>query len=269
VRAIFCRLSYVKFSHGKMPGDLVMYHALKTACSGDILPGMGQAQQSDTTIAAAGDGRLLREKVYDQLRAEMISCVLPPGTEIRENELALRFGVSKSPVRDALMRLEREGLVITLPRQGYRVAPVSLADVQDMFHLRDALEQACMERIVRRASDEQLAQLDPFRHYRAADWQDGFVAYNREFHRTLARIAGNGRMRDQLIDLIDQMERAVQLSVSSLKKGDPQSLVDEHIELIDALQARQTARAQRLAARHVGEAGKRVVQAMSRVVIAG
>ena len=223
----------------------------------------------DPSGAAAADGRLLREKVYDQLRVEMISCALPPGTEIRENELALRFGVSKSPVRDALMRLEREGLVITLPRQGYRVAPVSLADVQDMFHLRDALEQACMERIVRRANDEQLAALDAFKRYDPADWPGGFVAYNREFHRTLARTAGNARMRDQLIDLIDQMARAVQLSVSSLKKGNPQSLVDEHVEIINALQGRQASRAQRLASRHVGEAGKRVVQAMSRVVIAG
>ena len=225
----------------------------------------------DTAVlnAPTGDSRLLREKVYDQLRAEMIGCVLAPGTEIRENELALRFGVSKSPVRDALMRLEREGLVITLPRQGYRVAPVSLVDVQDMFHLRDALERACMERIVRRASDAQLASLDAFRSFSAAAWPGGFIAYNREFHRTLARIAGNARMRDQLIDLIDQMERAVHLSVSSLKAGDPQSLVDEHCRLIDALQAREASRAQRLASRHVGEAGKRVVQAMSRVVIAG
>lgn len=221
------------------------------------------------TLTAATDSRLLREKVYDELRADMISCRLAPGTEIRENELAARFGVSKSPVRDALMRLEREGLVITLPRQGYRVAPVSLADVQDMFHLRDALEQACMERIARRASDEQVAELDRFRRFDATDWPGGFVAYNREFHRTLARIAGNPRMRDHLIDLIDQMERAVQLSVSSLKKGDPQSLVDEHAELIDALQARQAARAQRIVSRHIGEAGKRVMQAMARVVIAG
>ena len=218
--------------------------------------------------AAANDSRLLREKVYDALRADMISCRLAPGTEIRESELAARFGVSKSPVRDALMRLEREGLVITLPRQGYRVAPVSLADVQDMFHLRDALEQACMERITRRASDEQLAELDFFRQFDATGWPGGFVAYNREFHRTLARIAGNARMRDHLIDLIDQMERAVQLSVSSLKKGDPQSLVDEHAELIAALQARQAARAQRIASRHIGEAGKRVMQALSRVVSA-
>ena len=219
--------------------------------------------------AAANDSRLLREKVYDELRADMISCRLAPGTEIRENELAQRFGVSKSPVRDALMRLEREGLVISLPRQGYRVAPVSLADAQDMFHLRDALEQACMERITRRATEEQLAELDRFRRFDAPVWQGGFVVYNREFHRTLARIAGNARMRDHLIDLIDQMERAVRLSVSSLKKNDPQSLVDEHVQLIDALQARQVARAQRLVSRHVAEAGKRVLQALSHVVVAG
>jgi DNA-binding GntR family transcriptional regulator len=216
----------------------------------------------------AGDGRLLRERVYDELRADMINCLLAPGTEIRENELAQRFGVSKSPVRDALMRLEREGLVITLPRQGYRVAPVSVADVQDMFELRDALEQATMERIVRRASDEQLAELDRFRRFDGAAWSGGFIAYNREFHISLARIAGNLRMRDQLLDLIDQMERAVQLSLSSLKKGDPLQVVEEHCRIIDALQARQAAKARRLASRHVSDAGERVLRAMSRMVIA-
>jgi DNA-binding GntR family transcriptional regulator len=215
-----------------------------------------------------GSSQLLREKVYDQVRAEIISCALPPGAEIREGELAQRFSVSKSPVRDALMRLEREGLVITTPRQGYRVAPVSLADIQDMFHLRNALEQACVERITRRATDEQLAALDGFRSFDANQWNGGFVAYNREFHRTLARLSANARMRDHLIDLIDQMERAVQLSVASLKQGNPKSVVDEHNEIIDVLQARQTARAQRLISGHVLSAGKRVVQAMSHVVVA-
>ena len=219
-------------------------------------------------LQPSADTRLLREKIYDELRADMISCRLAPGTETRENELAQRFGVSKSPVRDALMRLEREGLVITLPRQGYRVAPVSVADVQDMFHLREALERACMERIARRASDEELANLDRFRTYDGAVWDGGFVAYNRDFHRTLARISGNARMRDHLIDLIDQMDRAVQLSLSSLKKGDPKTVVKEHCQLIDALQAREVSRAQRLASRHVTEAGKRVLVALSRVVVA-
>lgn len=222
----------------------------------------------EASLAASGS-RLLRETVYAELRADVISCRLAPGTEIREAELAARFDMSKSPVRDALMRLEREGLVITLPRQGYRVAPVSLIDVLDMFHLRAALERACMERIVLHASDAQLAALDAFRHFDASAWDGGFVAFNRAFHRRIAELGGNARMRDHLIDLIDQMERAVQVSIASIKKGDPQVLVNEHAEIIDALQARALKRAQRLAEQHISAAGKRVSRAISKSLIAG
>ena len=213
--------------------------------------------------------RLLRETVYEQLRADMISCKLAPGAELREAELAARFDMSKSPVRDALMRLESEGLVITLPRQGYRVAPVSLTDVLDMFHLRAALERACMERIVLQASDEQLRELDAFRHFEASAWDGGFIAFNRAFHRRIAELGVNARMRDQLLDLIDLLERAVQVSVASMKKGDPQVLVNEHVEIIDALQARALKKAQRLAEQHIVAAGKRVSNAISRSLIAG
>jgi GntR family transcriptional regulator, rspAB operon transcriptional repressor len=222
----------------------------------------------DAPLATQGS-RLLRETVYAELRADVISCRLAPGTEIREAELAARFDMSKSPVRDALMRLEREGLVITLPRQGYRVAPVSLADVLDMFHLRAALERACMERIVERASDEQLTALDSFRTFDASAWDGGFVAFNRAFHRRIAELGGNARMRDQLIDLIDQMERAVQVSVASINKGDPKALVNEHAEIIEALQARALKRAQRLAEQHIAAAGKRVSRAISKSLVTG
>ena len=217
----------------------------------------------------ASGPRLLRESVYEQLRAEILHCTLAPGTEIREAELAARFAVSKSPVRDALMRLEREALVISTPRQGYRVAPISVADVQDMFHLRAALERACMERIVRQASGEQLATLEPFRRFHADDWDGGgFIAYNKAFHRSLAELATNVRMRDQLGDLIDQMERAVLVSLSNVKKGKPDSLVDEHCRIIDALQERKVRRAERLAEQHIAAAAKRVNDAISRMVIA-
>ena len=219
--------------------------------------------------SSVSSGRLLRETVYEQLRADMISCKLAPGAEIREAELAARFDMSKSPVRDALMRLEREGLVITLPRQGYRVAPVSLGDVLDMFHLRAALERACIERIVARASDEQLKSLDRFRRFVPKQWPGGFVAFNRAFHRRIAELGGNARMRDQLYDLIDQMDRAVQVSVSSIREGDPQVLVNEHAAIIDALQARDRKRAQRLAEHHVVAAGKRVGKAISNSLVAG
>ena len=213
--------------------------------------------------------RLLRESVYEQLRAEVITCKLGPGTELREAELAARFEMSKSPVRDALLRLAREGLVITLPRQGYRVAPISLNDVLDMFHLRAALERACMERIVLRASDEELRALDRFRQFDAAQSEGGFIAFNREFHRRIAELGGNARMRDHLHDLIDQLERAVQVSVANTRAGDPQPLVNEHAAIIDALQARDRRAAQRLAEQHITDAGKRVQKSISHSLIAG
>ena len=74
---------------------------------------------------------LLRVDIYQKLREEILSCELPPGADLREQNLAARFSVSKSPVRDALLRLERERLVTISPRQGYRVAPVSVADARD------------------------------------------------------------------------------------------------------------------------------------------
>ena len=213
------------------------------------------------------DGRLLRERVYEQLRHDILTCELMPGAEIREAELAARFEVSKSTVRDALISLEREGLVITIPRQGYRVAPVSISDMLDMFHLRAALERANMERIIRHASDEQLEALDQFKHFSASQWPDGFVSYNKSFHRRLAELGGNPRMRDQLIDLIDLMERAVQISVSNMNHGKPEALVAEHREIIEVIQSRSIKTAQRLAEQHVLAAGKRVSNAVSRGMI--
>lgn len=222
---------------------------------------------STTIEPIESDGRLLRERVYEQLRHDILACNLMPGAEIREAELAARFEVSKSPVRDALISLEREGLVITIPRQGYRVAPVSISDMLDMFHLRAALERANIERIIRNASDEQLEALNQFKSFNPEEWPDGFIGYNKKFHRLLADLGGNPRMRDQLIDLIDLMERAVQISVSNMNHGKPEALVAEHRAIIDVIQSRSVKAAQKLAEQHVLAAGKRVNNAVSRGMI--
>jgi DNA-binding GntR family transcriptional regulator len=220
-----------------------------------------------TTEPIEVDGRLLRERVYEELRHDILTCQVMPGAEIREAELAARFEVSKSPVRDALISLEREGLVITTPRQGYRVTPVSISDMLDMFHLRAALERASMERIIRHATDEQLQTLDVFKNFDEAQWPDGFVGYNKAFHRRLAELSENPRMRDQLIDLIDLMERAVLISVSNMNHGKPEALVAEHRQIIEVIQSRSIKSAQRLAEQHVLAAGKRVSNAVSRNMI--
>jgi DNA-binding GntR family transcriptional regulator len=213
--------------------------------------------------------QLMRSDLYTILRREILSCAIPPGAEIRDAEVAERFSVSRSPVRDALLRLEAEGLVLINPRKGYRAAPISIADARDLFAFRAVLEPACATGVAAEASEADLAGLDRFRAMEAAE-QGGpsdaaaFVHYNREFHLAIAALCGNRRLRETTVDLIEQFDRFVTVSISSDSDLQHAALIAEHCEIIDALQARDGKRAGRILARHAGRARKRVLAALSR-----
>ena len=103
---------------------------------------------------------LLRDNVYENLRSDILTCRLAPGDDMREQELAERYAVSRQPVREALLRLEREHLVTVQPRQGYRVNPISLADARDLLRFRLALEPACVAEAIENAPQDVLKALD-------------------------------------------------------------------------------------------------------------
>ena len=215
----------------------------------------------------AESANLIRERVYQRLRAEIISCALQPGAELHEGELAQRFAVSKSPIRDALVRLHAERLVLVQPRKGYRVMPVSLSDARDLFQFRATLENICARNGAASVSDEALGDLDRFR--RAEGWDDkgGFVAYNRAFHIAVAELCANRRMVTAVSDLIEQFDRVVTMSMSVLDRPETADVVAEHGAIIDALQARNGRRAGALLAQHIGRAEKRALSALERVAI--
>ena len=211
----------------------------------------------------------MRSDIYTILRREILSCAIPPGAEIRDAEFAERFAVSRSPVRDALLRLEGEGLVVINPRKGYRAAPISIADARDLFAFRAILEPACAVSVAAEASDAKLESLDRFRSmqdFEQADHDDGssFVRYNRDFHLAIARLCSNRRIRETTIDLIEQFDRFVTVSISREASRQHADLIAEHCEIIDALQARDGKRAGRILARHACRARKRVLAALSR-----
>jgi DNA-binding GntR family transcriptional regulator len=214
--------------------------------------------------------QLMRSDIYGVIRREILSCAIPPGAEIRDADIAERFSVSRSPVRDALLRLEAEGLVVISPRKGYRASPISIADARDLFEFRAVLEAACAANVAAEASDEAMRTLDRFRSMHdyaegEADAAPSFVRYNREFHLAIAQLCANQRIRLSTIDLIEQFDRLVTVSISSNEAGSQRdALIAEHCEIIDALQARDGRRAGRILARHAGRARKRVMAALSR-----
>src|SRR3981081_663185 len=156
---------------------------------------------------------LLRDNVYENLRSDILTCRWAPGDDRREQELAERYAVSRQPVREALLRLEREQLVTVHPRQGYRVntiplsgrrplVPPSVADAAALRRVRLALEPAGVAEAIENAPDEVLKALDDFRRF-AGNHED-FIAYNRAFHSALAHASGNRRTAAALWALTGQ-----------------------------------------------------------------
>lgn len=216
---------------------------------------------------------LIRDQIYATLRRELLDCTIAPGADILEPELSERFQSSRSPVRDALLRLEAEGLVVIHPRKGYQATPISISDADDLFDFRALLEPACAQNAVATATDEVIAGFDAFRSIDAYQASLGeaqpvaFVAYNRAFHVAVARAAANRRLREATLNVIEQFDRLVHVSLKQVDTSTHAALITEHGEIIDALQARDGRRAARILGNHVGRARKRVLRELARTAI--
>lgn len=102
----------------------------------------------------------LRELVFESLREAIIIGKLSPGERMMEIQLAEEMGVSRTPIREAIRKLELEGLVVMIPRKGAYVAGVSLKDIADVFEIRRALEGLAAELAAERASDEEFEEME-------------------------------------------------------------------------------------------------------------
>ena len=206
---------------------------------------------------------LIRDGVYENIRADILACVLMPGSRIFENDMAKRYNVSKSPVRDALLRLQEQGLIEVLPRKGYLIRPISIADAHDLYEMRILLEKSSIRRACEEASDEDLASLDQFR---SADNGDlvHWVSYNRNFHRRITELSGNTRMSRITAEIIDQFDRLTFVGVSNAASAvNPENFVEEHGKIIDALQARNRSQVTSLITKHITKSKKRLFAVLS------
>lgn len=182
-------------------------------------------------------------QIYASLRRQVITGQYRPGQRLVEGELARSWGVSKSPLREALKALQHEGLVEAIPRRGYVVTPITVKQVQDLFDLRFVLEREAAARAARSATPEQLEEIQRLvgTPYVVGDLesQSRFLAQNKAFHLAVARVTGNQRLVAVLERLLDELERLFHLGLDV--KDRAQDMVREHEELIAAIRARDIA----------------------------
>jgi GntR family transcriptional regulator, rspAB operon transcriptional repressor len=188
------------------------------------------------------------QRAYEEIKGEVLSGSLRPGDQIVIEDLCARLEMSRTPVREALLALEREGLVRIVPRHGYFVSEISYRQALDAYQLRFFLEPIATAMAAQRVTPEELAELRTLADVPRDGSEESFiraVEQNRAFHVRIAEISGNRRLAKTMADLLDDMKRLTYVELrTEHTEADWQ---EEHEHIVGALERRDP----KLAARAV------------------
>lgn len=227
-------------------------------------------------MVSAGDALLapshktLRDWVFECLRTSIVSGDLAPGQRIVEADLAKQLEVSKSPVREAILQLKQDGLVIDAPKgRGVVVAPLKANDVREIYAIREALEALAVRTIAANPTPERLAPLQAIltrmsEALATGNHQQQFEL-DVEFHGALCTAAGNRRLHDLFAGLRPDIQRIVLFAVNAmtLEGSDaPDRAYTEHETLLNAMGAGDPDSAQEALRRHFAGRAQRIAEAL-------
>lgn len=202
--------------------------------------------------------RQLKDTVYLQLRDDIVNGILPPGAMLREAELAARFGVSKTPLRDALVRLQKDGFVAIPPYRSAVVVGYSRTDLQEIYELRELLEGACARQAASSISADALAETARIMRASAECVAEGQVIPGMEddlaelldqFDLVMYAQSRNRRIDEMVGNIRGHIKR-----IGRLTTGIPGRLaksVPEHQAIYEAIVQRDGAAAEALMRRHI------------------
>jgi DNA-binding GntR family transcriptional regulator len=195
-----------------------------------------------------------------RIREMILEDELPPGTPIRERQLADRLGVSRTPLREALKILAAEGLVELEPRRGASVADPSPQEIRDLLELLGAIEAFAARLACVRAEPKDLRELRALQHEMVAAWLRGdhlgYFHRNQAIHRRIVELAGNRALSDCHRTLNARVYRA--RYICNLRTRRWEQAIREHEHILQALERRDGAAAARLLETHVLAAWERM-----------
>jgi DNA-binding GntR family transcriptional regulator len=202
----------------------------------------------ETTIKPA-------ETIYRTLKNEILRGVVEPGALLSESKLAKRFGVSRTPVREALSMLNNDRLISSLPQRGHQVRTIPFSEAMDAFRLRELLEVEAIRLAVNRISDEKITYLKQL--IENAKDNDLYVA-NYEFHTTIAKASGNRILAEYIEELLALMERILVVHPDFLKYSN--EAIRPEAEIVEALEKRDENAACEAMRRHIRDTMSKVLQ---------
>ena len=205
----------------------------------------------------------LREIVLEALKDAIVNGKLKPGERLMEQQVAEELGVSRTPVREAIRKLEIEGFIIIIPRKGAYVSDISLKDIAQVFEVRAAMEALAAGLAAQRIADDQMEKLERklVEVKNAVDNSDldNIIQFDTDFHEIIYDASRNDRLVQILNNLREQIQRYRTASLAS--PGRLKDTLREHQELVDAISTRNVALAQKVAKEHIENAENTILEA--------
>lgn len=234
-----------------------MKSASRARASRQISAGSGLLASPGTSPPAT-----LSERVYRALKRDIIHGVYQPGEALGEKELAEKYKGSRTPVREAAVRLQNERLLRIVPNRGYFVSQITLQVLNDVYEFRAAVESAAAELAAARgASPESLNKLlELTRVTCAPDDRKSCVAFieaDTAFHATIARMARNQMLLQAVSEARSQMERIMFAAIDIHYYGELPNR--EHLEIVEAIQSRDPQKARERMHNHIVKSKDKVL----------
>lgn len=209
------------------------------------------------------------ERVYETLRREILTLELEPSAPLDETALSARFELSRTPIREALVRLASERLVRSLPNRGAIVAPLGLGQIGAYFDALTLLQRVTTRLAARNhsAPDLEAVQSQQQRFAAAVHESDvlAMIEVNRDFHVAIAEAGNNTYYTDFYSRILDEGKRILRLYYASFHDQLPYAYVEEHERIIEAMKARDEEEADRLAHLHA----KQVIEQIRSFITSG
>jgi len=195
--------------------------------------------------------------VYETLKHEILDLTLEPGSPIDEVKLAERFGISRTPIREAMVKLAGEGLVVTLPNRFTIVAPIDFPNLSQFFDALSLMYRVTTRLAAANRTPEELVEIRQLQHSytKAVEARDvaRMIEVNRNFHARIA-CAGKNRYYTELFErLLDEGRRLLRLYYSSFNDELPRGYLQEHEDMVSAIERKDVEAADRIAKIHAGQ----------------
>lgn len=207
----------------------------------------------------------LREKILETIRDAILKGHLKPGEKVAEPELAERFGISRTPIREAFRQLESEGYLTVIPRKGAVVAALSERDVQEFYAIKSILEGYAASLAAHKLTDKEVERLEAVNSKLRSLAEEGdvrsFYRVHNEFHEIFLKAADNNKLYELIHQLGLKFNRLRMASLSV--NGRMDISVDEHDKLLDAFRHKDAERAENLVKKTASIGSKVLLESMA------